>query len=139
MKDEPPQLTGEQLAAVSRRIGRLKAELYGRGPEDSRSFQNRNLLFCIMSGGLTTVEEALLRAGDEPLVRHVRLRLQDQMKPRVRRAVEEITGHAVLSYESQVLFHPTYLVEIFVLDQGMEDGASEEADEEEQDRQGSGR
>lgn len=79
-----------------------------------------------MSGGLTTVEETLLQANDEPLVRHVRLRFQEQTKQRFRDAVEQITGRCVLSYESQILFHPTYVIEIFVLDHPVEPtGASE--------------
>jgi uncharacterized protein YbcI len=121
--NEPPQLTGEQLAAVSREMSRLKADLYGKGPEDSRSFQNRNLLFCVMKGGLTPVEDTLSRAGEEPLVREVRLRFQAQTGPRFREAVERITDRTVLSYESQILFDPTYVVEIFVLDHPDEDGA----------------
>jgi uncharacterized protein YbcI len=110
-------LSGEQLASVSRELARLKAEFYGKGPEDSRSFQNRNLLFCVMSGGLTTVEETLIRAGDESLVRQVRHRFQEQLAGRFRGVVEEITGRTVLTYESQILFDPTYVIEMFVLDQ----------------------
>ena len=127
MKEEPPQLTGEQLAAVSRALGRLKAELYGRGPEDSRAFQNRNLLFCVMSGGLTTVEETLLEADDEPLVRDVRLRFQERTTPQFKQAVEEITRRAVLSHGSQILFDPTYIIEIFVLGHPAEEGVADEA------------
>lgn len=116
VKEDHPHLSGEQLAAVSREVSRLKAELYGKGPDDSRSFQNRNLLFTVMSGGLTAVEETLIQADDAPLVRHVRLRFQELTKPRFLDAVEEITGRTVLAYESQILFKPTYVIEMFVLD-----------------------
>ena len=68
-----------------------------------------------MKGGLTTVERTLLEANDEPLVRHVRLRFQEQMRPRFVEVAERVTGRRVLSHESQILFDPDYIVEIFVL------------------------
>jgi uncharacterized protein YbcI len=113
--DEDDQLSGETLDALSRGIVRLKAELYGRGPEEARAFQNGEFVFCVMKGGLTTVERTLLEAKDEPLVRNVRLRFQEQMGPRFIELVEEITGRRVLTYQSQILFDPDYIVEMFVL------------------------
>jgi uncharacterized protein YbcI len=109
------QLSGETLDALSRGMVRLKAELYGRGPEEARAFQNGEFVFCVMKGGLTTVERTLLEANDEPLVRHVRLRFQEQMRPRFVEVAERVTGRRVLGHESQILFDPDYIVEIFVL------------------------
>ncbi len=114
--EENAQLSGEVLDALSREIVRLTSELYGKGPERSRAFQNGELVFCVMNGGLTTVERTLLEAKDEPLVRQVRLRFQDQRGPRFIEAAERITGRRVLGYESQVIFDPDYIIEIFVLD-----------------------
>ncbi len=113
--EENAQLSGDVLDALSREMVRLKSELYGKGPEQTRAFQNGDFVFCIMKGGLTTVERTLLEARDEPLVRQVRLRFQDQMGPRFVEATERITGRQVLAYQSQVLFDPDYIVEIFVL------------------------
>lgn len=112
---ESVQLSGETLDALSRGMVRLKAELYGRGPEEARAFQNGEFVFCVMKGGLTTVEWTLLEANDEPLVRHVRLRFQEQMRPRFVEVVEQVTERRVLGYQSQILFDPDYIVEMFVL------------------------
>jgi|SRR5215216_23120 len=112
---EGDQLPGETLDALSRGLVQLKAELYGRGPEEARAFQNGEFVFCVMKGGMTTVERMLLDAKDEPLVRHVRLRFQEQMGPRFVEVAERVTDRRVLAYQSQVLFNPDYIVEMFVL------------------------
>jgi uncharacterized protein YbcI len=113
--DDSDQLSGETLDALSRGLVRLKAELYGRGPEEARAFQNGEFVFCIMKGGLTTVERTLLEAKDEPLVRHVRLRFQEAVRPQFIQVVEGATGRRVVAYASQILFDPDYIVEMFVL------------------------
>lgn len=113
--EENAQLPGEVLDTLSREMVRLTSELYGKGPERSRAFQNGEFVFCIMKGGLTTVERTLLEAKDAALVRQVRLRFQGQVGPRFVEAAERITGRRVLSYESQVMFDPDYIIEMFVL------------------------
>ena len=104
---ESEQLSGETLDALSRGMVRLKAELYGRGPEEARAFQNGEFVFCVMKGGLTTVEWTLLEANDEPLVRHVRLRFQEQMRPRFVEVVQQVTERRVLSYRARSCSIPT--------------------------------
>jgi uncharacterized protein YbcI len=94
---------------------RLKRDLYGRGPEEAKTYQNENFLFCVMRDGLTTVEQTLIQARDQPLVRHVRQRFQDQTRDQFTGAVERVTGRSVLSYDSVILFDPDYIVEVFVL------------------------
>jgi uncharacterized protein YbcI len=71
--------------------------------------------FCVMKGGLTTVERTLLEAKDEPLVRHVRPRFQEAVRPQFIEVVEQVTGRRVLTYQSQIMFDPDYVVEMFVL------------------------
>lgn len=109
------EISGEMLAAISAELVRLKAHHYGKGPVEAKSYVNDNFLFCVMKGGLTRVEETLLASGDEALVRQVRLRFQEQMHTVFRDAVEKVTGRVVVTYQSQLLINPDYLVEIFVL------------------------
>jgi uncharacterized protein YbcI len=115
------RLPGETLAAVSRELTRLKRELYGKGPEEVKAYQNDDFLFCVMRGGLTTVEQTLIQAREQPLVRQVRLRFQEQLRPQFVGAVERITGRRVLAYQSQVVFDPDYVVEFFLLGPAVED------------------
>ncbi len=114
-------LSGEVLAAISREIVRLKAQHYGKGAVETKSFANDDFLFVVLKGGLTKVEETLVGSGDEALVRQVRLRFQEQMRDAFTDAVERLTGRKVIQYQSQVVFNPDYTFEIFLLEGANED------------------
>jgi uncharacterized protein YbcI len=66
-------------------------------------------------GRLTQNEETLIADGKEALVRTYRLAFQETMKDITTAAVAELTGREVLTYHSQIAFHPTRSFEIFVL------------------------
>jgi len=110
-----PEHTGEVLAAVSNAIVRVLSELYGRGPTKAKTYVVDDYVFCVMEDFLTTVERTLVDHGHEDLVRAVRLTFQEAVADRFTSAVEEITGRRVVTYHSQVTFHPTMGFEIFVL------------------------
>ena len=117
----PNTIPGDQLAAITREMVRIKSQHYGKGATEAKTYQCDSFIFCVMKGGMTPVERNLLEHGDTDLVRQVRLRFQHNNGETFREAVERITGRRVLSYESQVLFAPDYVVEIFVLDDGLRD------------------
>jgi len=108
-------IPGDQLAAITREMVRIKSAHYGKGATEAKTYQCDNFLFSVLKGGMTTVEQNLLKHGEARLVRQVRLRFQESNGENFRAAVERITGRYVLAYESQVLFAPDYTVEIFVL------------------------
>jgi uncharacterized protein YbcI len=112
----PTTIPGEQLAAITREMVRIKSQDYGKGATEAKTYQCDNFVFCVLKDALTTVERNLLEHGDAALVRQVRLRFQHHTGNTLPLVVERITGRRVLSYESQVLFDPDYVVEIFVLD-----------------------
>jgi len=109
------RLSRETLAEVANELVRIKALNYGKGPLQARAYQNDEILICVMKGGATTVEETLIRGGEERLVRQVRERFQEQMSDTFTDAVERVTGHRVLTYASQVMFDPVYTIEVAVL------------------------
>jgi len=109
------EITRESLAAVANEIVRLKAQYYGKGPTEAKAYLNDETLVTVLKGGLTTVERTLLEAGDDQLVRSVRLRFQQVMEQNFIDAVQRMTGRRVLSYMSQIVFDPDYCFEFFVL------------------------
>jgi uncharacterized protein YbcI len=112
----PTTIPGEQLAAITREMVRIKSQDYGKGATEAKTYQCDNFVFCVLKNAFTTVERNLLEHGDAALVREVRLRFQHHTGDTLTEVVERITGRRVLTYESQVLFDPDYVVEIFVLD-----------------------
>jgi uncharacterized protein YbcI len=109
------QISRESLAAVANEIVRLKAQYYGKGPTEAKAYLNDETLVVALKGGLTTVERTLLDAGDEQLVRQVRLRFQAVMEQNFIDAVQRLTRQRVLTYMSQIVFDPDYCYEFFVL------------------------
>jgi uncharacterized protein YbcI len=114
--DQDPDALGRRLADVTSALVRAKATYYGKGPRKAKSYLNDEYLFCVMEGGLTANEETLLRVGEHDLVRSYRLKWQEIMAPVLMAEVSEIMSRKILSYHSQIMFDPTRLVEMFVLE-----------------------
>jgi uncharacterized protein YbcI len=113
---ERTELHGAMRAAVSTAIVQAMAKLYGRGPTKAKTYFNDEYVFTALEGGLTPNEERLVQAGEEQLVRQYRLRFQEVVAEELTSAVERVTGRKVLTYHSQLVFHPSRLFEIFLMD-----------------------
>jgi uncharacterized protein YbcI len=107
---------GEMRQSVSNAMVMMKKEFYGKGPTKAKTFINDNYVFCVLEGGLTRNEETLLEAGHEHVIRDYRLHFEEAVGDATMKAVAEITGREVLTYHSQIVFGPTRVFEIFVLD-----------------------
>jgi uncharacterized protein YbcI len=107
---------GERLAAVSNAIVGIFSEYYGRGPTKAKTYLVDDYVLTVLEDILTTVERTLVERGHEDLVRRVRLTFQEAVAERFMNAVAEATGRRVVTYHSQVTFHPPMGFEIFVLE-----------------------
>jgi uncharacterized protein YbcI len=112
---EAPHL-GHQRSALATAMVGLKKQYYGRGPTAAKAWLLDDYVFVALEGGLTRNEETLLADGKEALVRSYRLSFQETMGETTMRAVEEIVGRKVLTYQSQIVFGPARSFEIFVLE-----------------------
>jgi uncharacterized protein YbcI len=106
---------GGLRAAISNALVGLKKEFYGKGPVAAKTYFNDDWVFAVLEGGLTRNEETLLAAGEELLVRQVRMRFQEAMTATICGVVEDIMGRRVLTYHSQIMFDPVRTVEMFLL------------------------
>jgi uncharacterized protein YbcI len=106
---------GGQRAAISTAIVAMFKEFYGKGPTAAKTYFNDDWVFVVLDDGLTRNEETLVGAGEQRLVREVRLRFQEVMAERITAAVADITHRRVLTYHSQLLLEPTHSVEMFLL------------------------
>lgn len=117
----PDSRRGEQLAAVSNAIVGIFSESYGRGPTKAKTYMFDDYVFTVLEDILTPVEETLVSNGHEDLVRKVRLTFQESVAERFTDAVADATGRRVVTYHSQVTFHPPMGFEIFVLEPAPEE------------------
>lgn len=126
---EPPleEEQGSSLrAAISREMVRAMKTYYGKGPTKAKSYFFDDLLFVVMRGGVTRGEKTLLEAGLSDEVRSFRQHFENVMGDRLVGTIEQLTERKVLTYQSQVLFDPFLVIEIFVFDQPHSPSAIEE-------------
>jgi len=108
---------GEQLAAVTNGIVKLFREYYGRGPNKAKSYLlDERIVVCVLEDTMTTVEQTLVKNGDNDIIRQVRLKFQEAMAVEFKTAVEKAMGRRVAAYHSQLTMQPDMGFEFFVLE-----------------------
>ena len=107
---------GSLLARISNEMVRAQKEFFGKGPTQAKSYILDDLLIIVMRGGMTTAERTMLDFGHPDLVRQFRQLFEDEMTDRLTPKMEELTGRTILTYQSQVMFGPDVVVEMFVFD-----------------------
>jgi uncharacterized protein YbcI len=120
---DPPELRGgDMLARLSDEMVRAKKQFFGKGPEQAKSYMLDDMLFVVMRGGLTTAEQTMLRFGRQNMVRQFRQLFENEMTEVLTGLVEETTGRTVVNYQSQIMFDPDIIVEMFFFAEPRQDG-----------------
>ncbi len=104
------------LSRISTEMVRAQKEYFGKGPTQAKSYFLDDMLIIVMRGGTTTAERTMLDFGQEDKVRDFRQTFENQMTEKLTGMIEELTGRKVLAYQSQILFKPDRVVELFVFD-----------------------
>jgi len=110
------------LARLSDEMVRAKKQFFGKGPEQAKSYMLDDLLIVVMRGGLTTAEQTMLRFGRENLVREFRQLFENDMTKVLTGLVEQTTGRTVVNFQSQIMFDPDIIVEMFFFAEPRQDG-----------------
>ena len=120
MSDDRPAEGEERgqglLSKISNEMVRAQKTFFGKGPTEAKSYILDDLLIIVMRGGMTTAEKTMLEFGQADLVRQFRQLFENEMTERLTDMIERLTGRKVLTYQSQVMFHPDIVVEMFVCD-----------------------
>jgi uncharacterized protein YbcI len=111
---------GDLLGRISREMVQAQKQLYGKGPK-AKSYLLDNFLLVVMSGGVLKAERTMLDQGREELVRGFRQQFENEMSQRLVGLIEEITGRTVINYQSQIVFDPDMVFEIFVFEDTVDD------------------
>jgi uncharacterized protein YbcI len=106
---------GAAPAAISNAIVRILNDLYGKGAARTRTYIADDHVFCALEGVLTTVERTLAEADEKELVRELRLRFGELLRPIIGAEVSRLVGRQVLALETQLVFDPDTMFLIFVL------------------------
>jgi uncharacterized protein YbcI len=107
---------GELLARISNEIVHAQKTYWGKGPVHAKSYMFDDMLFVVMHGGLTTAELSMLEFGEADLVRQYRQTFENRMTAQMTGIIEDLTGRKVVTYQSQILFDPHRVIELFVFD-----------------------
>jgi uncharacterized protein YbcI len=115
---------GELLSHLSNEMVRAKKRFFGKGPEKAKSYLLDDILIVVMRGGLTTAEQTMKSFGQYDMIRQFRQLFENEMTDHLTALVAEATGREVVTYQSQILFDPDVIIEIFVFAGGEGDPAA---------------
>ena len=114
---------GELLMRISNDVVQAQKRYFGKGPVQARSYMFDDLLFVVMREGMTVAEQTMLDFGMPDLVRQFRQEFQNKMNDELTGLIEALTGRKVINYQSQVLFDPNMIIEMFVFSDMVSDNA----------------
>ncbi len=116
LSEEPmSDRTASRSLELSNAISRLHKQFIGRGPTNSRTTIDGDLVVCLLEGGFTVAEQTLSDNDKQDLVVAGRVGLQDSMRQAMIAAVQEVTGRRVRSFMSANDLEHNLQTEIFVL------------------------
>jgi len=131
---DPPIRSEERgqslLARISTEVVHTIKDSFGKGPVKAKSYMLDDFLLVVMRGGITVAEETMLERGHGDLVRTFRQTYQNEMGDTLVAKIEALTGRTVVNYQSQVLFHPHIVMEVFFFDRDTGEVASEDGSSE---------
>lgn len=107
---------GGMRAQIATDLVKLHSRYYGKGPTQARTYMWDDVVVVVLRGGFTTVEETLIREGEEDTVHHMRRSFQKTMAEEFRSIVQEATGRGIHSYMSQIHASQGVAVEVFILE-----------------------
>ena len=106
------------LAKISTEVVRTLKDSFGKGPLKAKSYMLDDFLLVVMRGGVTVAEQTMLDRGHGDLVRKFRQTYQNEMADDLVAKVELLTGRKVVNYQSQILFEPHIVMEVFFFADG---------------------
>lgn len=114
---------GGMLATISNEMVQAQKHFFGKGPTYAKSYILDDMLIIVMRGGVTRAEQTMLEFGAQDQVRQFRQLFENEMAGRLMGMIERITHRKVATYQSQMMFNPNVVVEMFIFDAPGDDAA----------------
>lgn len=93
----------------------------------AKTYALDDLIVVVMRGtGFTPLEETMMDSGNPDRVVDIRHDFQRVMTDRYKQAIEELTGRKVRAFLSQAHVEPDIMIEVFFIDQPLEDAGATE-------------
>ena len=109
------------LSRISTEVVRTLKDSFGKGPLKAKSYMLDDFLLVVMRGGVTVAEQTMLDRGHGDLVRKFRQTYQNEMGDELVTKIELLTGRRVVNYQSQILFEPHIVMELFFFEDAADD------------------
>src|SRR5215210_780557 len=125
VKPSAPPVQG-LLSRISTEVVRTLKDSFGKGPVKAKSYLLDDFLLVVMRGGVTVAEQTMLDRDHADLVREFRQTYQNEMGHELVAKIEALTGRKVVNYQSQILFEPHIVLEMFFFDDTADESLNSE-------------
>jgi uncharacterized protein YbcI len=109
------EATGSLSTAISNAMVALHLRQFGRGPAETRTIIDGEIIVCVMRGVLTQSEHTLVEGGAEGAVSNSRSMLQEASRREFMSIIEGESGGTVRSFISSISVVDDVAVETFLL------------------------
>ncbi len=112
---------GEMEACISEAIIKFEKEYLGRGPEETKTYIIKDMIFIRLNGVLTKAEKKLSENIEgRMLVKQTRARLLENSRELLDNAVQKITNCKVISMHTDISTKKGERIIIFILNIDLE-------------------
>jgi uncharacterized protein YbcI len=116
MPEQEMRQRGSVSAAISTAMVRIVREYTGRGPTKAKTVINHDIVTVLMQDTMTKAEKALIAAGKQDIVLHMRQEMQRTMREDLIAVVEMNLERKVIAFMSDNHIEPDMAIEAFVLE-----------------------
>jgi len=113
---------GQIEAEISESIVKFEMEHMGRGPEETKTFIFKDIIFVRLKGVLTAAEKKLAKEPEgKLLIKQTRMRLLEGSRDVLEEYIQKITGCKVISMYTDISTKTGERIIVFTLDKNLED------------------
>jgi len=112
---------GEMEALISSKMIQFQREQLGRGAESAKTYIIDDMIVIRLKGVLTKAEKQLAQEEKgKPLVKEMRYRLEEIIRPELETLITDITGEKVISLHNDISTKTGERLDVIVLGKHLE-------------------
>ncbi len=120
-KRENKLTKGQMEACISEAIIKFEKEYLGRGPEETKTYIIKDMVFIRLNGVLTKAERTLSENIEgRMLVKQTRALLLENSRELLENAIQEITNCKIISMHTDISTKKGERIIVFILDKDLE-------------------